>query len=185
MRVTRIYEPQLQFGTSSSVDVRNGVINYCVADFDRQDPLESIRVGIIGSQKSVERFCAWLERCKEQIEAKESRQPNLFPLFPGFNSLTGFRCELRTDSSLHRVIRQIDIETVARSNVDEERKLRAVDIFIEQARDLFEKRRPDVLVCALPDELLDALDPNHSETPIPMKLPNKLLKVTQSTFTTS
>ena len=163
MNILRIHEPRLQFGTSSSVDVRYGLMNYCVADFDQENQLNEIRVGVIGSEKSIERFCKWLERCGSAIDAKESRQPNLFPMFPGFNDETGFRCSLRTDSSLHRAIRQSDIEAISGINLDEERKVRAVDLFVEQARDILEKRRPDVLVCPLPDELLDALDPADDE----------------------
>jgi len=138
-------------------------MNYCVADFNQDVRIEHIRVGVIGSDKSIERFCKWMDRCESRIEAKVSRQPNLFPMFPGFNGETGFRCELRTDSSLHRVIRQSDIEAIATIGLDEERTFRAVDLFVEQARDLLEKRKPDVLVCPLPEELLDALDAADSD----------------------
>ena len=140
-------------------------MNYCVADFEIENPMGFIDIGVIGSDKSVNLFCEWLDRCRSEIKAKDSRQPNLFAPFPGFNSESGFQCELRTDSSFHRIVRPSEIREIADLTLDEERKLKAVEMFWQQARDLLEKRRPRVLVCALPEELLEALYPSDdSET---------------------
>ncbi len=104
MNIIRLEEPQLQFGTSRHVDIRFGLMNYSPLDFDKQDAPKHIRIGIVGSAASIEGLRDWLVKCRNEIPAKESRQPNLFPKFPGFKSDDGFRSELNLDSSLERQI---------------------------------------------------------------------------------
>ncbi len=163
MNVSRLVEPRLQFGVGTSVDVRYGLMNYCVSDFDSDNSIDQIQIGVIGTDRSIEAFCHWIDKCRSIIQAKESRQPNLFVRFPGINSDSGFRCEVRTDSSLHRSVTKSEIERIASIGLEEERTVRAVDMFVEQARDILEKRRPAVIVCALPPELLEAMNPPESE----------------------
>ncbi|MBX3419019.1 MAG: hypothetical protein KF851_15550 [Pirellulaceae bacterium] len=163
MHVSRLVEPRLQFGVGTSVDVRFGLMNYCVSDFNQEIPIEEIQLGVIGTERSIEAFCAWIDKCRAIIPAKDSRQPNLFVRFPGINAESGFRCEVRTDSSLHRFISRNEIDRIANIGLEEERTVRAVDLFVEHARDILEKRRPAVIVCALPPELLEAMNPPELE----------------------
>ncbi len=159
MRVTRFDEPYLQFGTSRHIDIRFGLMNYCPLDFDSDDAPKRIRVGIVGSSASIEGIREWLDKCREEIPAKESRQPNLFPKFPGFNSEIGFCSEIYVDSSLEKQIRSREIEDITRLAVRDEQKVKAVESIVQQVRFLLEKRPPDVIICALPQEFLDAFDP--------------------------
>ena len=82
MKITRFEEPVLQFGTSQHVDIRFGIMNYCPLDFDSDHAPKKIRVGIVGSAVSLEGLRDWLEKCRHEILAKQSRKPNLFPSSP-------------------------------------------------------------------------------------------------------
>lgn len=164
MKITRFNEPLLLFGTGPHMDIRFGLMNCCPLDFDRNDAPKSIRIGIVGSAESIEGLRDWLEKCKSEIPPKESRQPNLFPKFPGFNRESGFFSQLVTDSSFERQIHSSTILTITKLSVVDEQKIKAVDAIAEQVRSLLEKKRPDVVVCPLPAEFLDAFEP-HSEEP--------------------
>lgn len=159
MNILRFDEPELQFGTSRHIDIRFGLMNYCPMDFDSDFAPKNIRLGVVGSAKSIEGLRDWLNKCHDEIPAKESRQPNLFPKFPGFNAEVGFRSALQSDSSLERQINNRHIESIAGSTVRDEQKVRAVEVIVEQVRSLLEKKPPDVIVCALPHEFLDAFEP--------------------------
>ena len=95
MKIFRFDEPELQFGTSRHIDIRFGLMNYAPLDFDSDAAPKHIRVGIVGSAASIEGLRDWLERCRVEIPAKQSRQPNLFPRFPGFSAESGFYSEFR------------------------------------------------------------------------------------------
>lgn len=160
MKITRFEEPHLQFGTSQHIDIRFGLMNYCPLDFDSDDAPKRIRLGIVGTTASTEGLREWVAKCRNEIPAKQSRQPNLFPKFPGFNSEVGFHSELYVDSSLERHIHSREVEVIAKLAIRDERKIKAADVIVQQVRSLLEKKPPDVIVCALPQELLDAFDPS-------------------------
>ena len=159
IKLTRFCEPPLQFGASTHIDVRFGIMNYGPLDFDSDDAPRRIRVGVMGSAESLEGLRDWLTKCRDEIPAKQSRQPNLFPRFPGFHADAAFRSELFFDSSLERQLRSSEIDAIVGRPLIEERKVEAVRVFTDYARSLFEKKPPDVLVVALPQPLLDAFEP--------------------------
>ncbi len=158
MKLVRFQEPLLQFGTSQHVDVRFGILNYCPLDFENPRAPRQIRVGVVGSAVSLEGLRDWLERCRNEIPAKESRQPNLFPRFPGFNSDCAFHSELLLDSSLERQISSEELASILKVSVPGEQKVHAARAIVEQVRSLLDKKPPDVIVVALPQELLNAFE---------------------------
>jgi hypothetical protein len=159
MKILRFDEPELQFGTSTHVDIRFGLMNYSPLDFDSAAAPKRIRVGIVGNASSIEGLRDWLERCRNEIPAKQSRQPNLFPKFPGFRPDTAFCSELIFDSALERPLSSAAISDIIAGTVRDEQKVRAVTAIVGEVRNLLE-RKPDVVVCALPPELLDAFEPD-------------------------
>ena len=94
MRLNFLQEPELELGTGRHVDIRLGLMNY--GPLDNEHPLapREIKLGIVGTPETVEGVLGWLERCRSEIPAKPSRQPNLFPKFPGFNDEVGFHSSL-------------------------------------------------------------------------------------------
>ena len=68
---------------------------------------------IVGSAETVEGTARWIEGCTKGIPAKESRQPNLFPPFPGIGPDETFRCELICSDELQRVLPTREIVRLA------------------------------------------------------------------------
>jgi hypothetical protein len=73
-------------------------------------PYGTIRAGIVGTPAAIKRFKQWLNRCRQPIEAKDSRLGHLFVPFPGFDTSVGFRSTLIWDSRLERPIRERDLK---------------------------------------------------------------------------
>src|SRR5436309_9320759 len=102
MKVDFLQEPELEFGAGKHIDIRFGLMNYGPLDYERLLAPTQIKVGIVGTPETIEGVQAWLERCRSEIPAKNSRQPNLFPSFPGFNPNTSFRASVIMDQQLQR-----------------------------------------------------------------------------------
>ncbi|TCR65452.1 hypothetical protein [Bosea sp. BK604] len=151
-----IHEPLLEFGGDGRhPDVRFGLMEHGPVDFT-MDRTKTVRIGLIGSSETVDGFREWCERCRSEVPAKQSRQPNLFPAFPG-NGLTGpFRCWFEIDRQHQRVLRQADISKVTGELDDGDAIGLAVALFEQEVRDLAElDRPPEVIVCALPIEIIE------------------------------
>src|SRR5436190_23488762 len=105
MNVTFLDEPQLEFGGNGRhIDIRFGIMDNGPLDRTRGTAPRRIRVGLVGSADTIEGTLAWLNRCKSGVAAKPSRQPNLFPRFPGFAADLGFLAELFTEGQLQRTL---------------------------------------------------------------------------------
>jgi hypothetical protein len=108
----------------------------------------------VGTPESVEGVSSWLTRCRREIAAKPSRQPNLFPRFPGFAPDVAFRSSLVIDPQLQRTISPRTVEALAR-NSDRGAAVRdCVRLVAEEFRSLVDKAAVDVLICASPTEIL-------------------------------
>lgn len=97
--------------------------------------------------------------------AKASRQPNLFPKFPGFASDTGFRSTLVIDSALERGIAAAAFQKLARTGNRETLIRDSVEHVLAELARLKEGALTDVALCAVPPELVQLLDadpiPHH------------------------
>ena len=159
MKIDFFEEPELEFGIAHHVDMRFGIMNYGPVDFDEPTAPKSITIGIVGTNESIEGVRRWLDKCKDEIPAKKSNQPNLFPRFPGFGLEKSFRSALVFDSSLEKAI-SIGLFENLRKETDGKKVIEAaVDLFIEEMRYLKEKKSPRVIICAVPQILLDIMRP--------------------------
>lgn len=105
MKLSHLAEPPLEFGGAMRhVDIRFGLMDYGPFDSGMEGAPKRIKVGIVGSAETVEGTARWLENCRAGFEAKKSRQPNLFPPFPGLSFEEAFRCEFVTSEELQRVV---------------------------------------------------------------------------------
>lgn len=94
--VKHIRESLLAFGGGHRhQDVRFGLVEFGPVDFD-PDRQRLVRVGIVGSATTADGLRQWLLKCQRGIPPKNSRQPNLFPGFPGTES-GPFRCRFLVD----------------------------------------------------------------------------------------
>src|SRR6202045_1176102 len=87
IEVCHIDEPELEFGGGGRhLDIRFGLMDYGPFDLTHSEAPRRIRIGIVGSAATGEGVARWIERCCAGLPAKASRQPNLFPAFPGLGS---------------------------------------------------------------------------------------------------
>src|SRR5262245_7419485 len=101
MKIDFLSEPELEFaGGARHIDIRFGLMNYGPLDAGLPASPKQVRVGIVGSSESVEGFARWIDRCRTGVPAKTSKQPNLFPRFPGFGHETTLAADIVTDATL-------------------------------------------------------------------------------------
>ena len=155
MRASFIHEPRLEFAAGAHIDIKFGMMNHGPLDSLDELAPEKIRLGIVGTAKDVEGVHDWVERIGRGIEAKQSRQPNLFPRFPGYGEEPSLQAPLVSEPRLHGVVKQRELDALFKSD-DRYRVIEeTAEMFLSEMRRLAEKGSVDVLVCAVPDGLLD------------------------------
>lgn len=155
MKLSYIPEPELEFGGGGKhVDIRFGIANHGPLDADTNAAPAVIRVGLVGTQETVEGIHAWLAKCAGGIPGKPTPLTHLFPPFPGYGEDTCFRSKLVFGDTLSKTVSNSDIKNlVAKDNMVAVAE--GVELFYGATRDLVEKGSVDVIVCALPSELMN------------------------------
>ena len=158
MKADFIQEPELEFGAGTHVDIRFGLMNH--GPLDRRGELahQRVRLGIVGTPEGVEGVHAWVERIGGGVEAKDSRQPHLFPRFPGFGEHSNLHAPMAVDTRLHSIVKQRDLDELFKSPDRNRVVEEAAEMFVSEMRRLTEKASADVLVCAVPEGLLDYME---------------------------
>ena len=88
-------EPELEFGGGGRCpDIRFGIGHYGAFDFADHDAPRQIKLGLVGTDESLTSLTEWLARCEQEIQAKKSNQPRLYPPFPGFTTGHSFHSKL-------------------------------------------------------------------------------------------
>ena len=143
----------LEFGEQGQhIDPRLGL-----AQFGPLQPMSGDRVsiGLIGTAETSEGFEQWMDRLKSEIPGKSDKQPNLFPQFPGLGNDNPFRCRFEVNPAVRRVLPMRDIKDIVAIRKHSEAVKEAAELFKDQAEAMFEgSERPDVIVAALPFELI-------------------------------
>jgi hypothetical protein len=163
MKPDFIDEPELEFGgLRRHVDIRQGLRQFGPLDATDGTP-RRIRLGVVGTQQTLDGFLQWLDRCKRGIDAKASRQPNLFPAFPGFGDESPFRAEFEVDASLCRVLAARDLRALAQKS-HYSALVGGVEMVTQEVRSVSEDGRPSVVVVALPPELVGLDEDDDDDT---------------------
>jgi len=158
MNLAILEEPELEFGGGGRhIDIRFGIRDYGPFDLQSSRAPKEVRIGLIGTGETVEGVTRWIERCIQGIAQKETKKPNLFPAFPAVTPSTSFCCNFATDSSLNRTLTGATIEGLSESATIAERVEKAADLFVREVEFLAENSNPNVIMCALPLELLELL----------------------------
>ncbi len=164
MIVKTLDEPLLEFGNSNSwICPKEGIRRFTPYDMGQVRP-ETVKIGIIGKSDSVDKILGWLEKGRYYIDAKPSKQPKLFPSFMGFQEENGFCSKLIHDDSYIRKINNTDFEEVYDSPNEGEVIERAVDLYIADIRFLSKNKRPDVILCVIPESFVQRFNPK-TESP--------------------
>ena len=152
-------EPELEFGGGGRhLDIRFGIMDYGPFDVAHAEAPKRVRVGIVGSVDTVEGATRWMDRCRSGLPAKASRQPNLFPAFPGLENDSAFRCEFVTSPELQRTVPEREFLRLAGIGGANAATRESVAVFLDEIRALGERNvPPDVVLCALPVKLIGAI----------------------------
>lgn len=160
MRAHVLHEPELEFRAGNRhIDPRFGLSVFGPADADSPSAPHQIPVALVGPAQAVDGMRSWLQRCRNRIEAKDTKsgQENLHQPFPGFNVDSQFGAELVFDDALVREIPERQLRRLARADIASA-TANAVEIYADTARSLAETGRCRVVICARPDELNDRED---------------------------
>lgn len=146
-------EPALAFaGGREALDQKEGLGKFGPASLGEARHPAEIRLGYIGSGRSVETAQGWFRRAAEGIPGDSARR---LPPFPGFAEDRGFFSRLVTPDHLVETITAHEIDAVAAPKRVGDRFQEAVTLMSRKLRLLRQQDdRPDVVVLALPDELL-------------------------------
>src|SRR5437016_9275846 len=140
-------------------------MNYVLLDVGSESAPNRIRIGAVGTPETVEGTVRWLETCRQTIPAKESNQPNLFPRFPGFATDQGFRSTLVIEPQLQRSVAGKVFDDIVKVNDNNKIVEGAVRIIYDEFKVLVESSKVDVLVCAVPPQLVTLMDPDTRPRP--------------------
>jgi len=157
MQLSFLGEPELEFGSGKHIDIRFGLRDYGPLDVSSSLAPKTIVAGLVGTAETTEGVSQWLLKCQSGIAAKASKQPRLFPEFPSMDGLTAFRCKVVVDSSRTRSINRSALAQFEQLAGNVERVERAVQLFMEALSVLCENAQPQVIICAPPLQLLEAL----------------------------
>lgn len=159
MKLALVREPDLEFADGGRhLDPRFGVLRYGPLDSNGMSEPRLIDVGMIGTHETIENLQDWLERCRDPIAGKPTRLRNLFPDFPGFASDTMFQAELVFDDRLNRPVTIRDFRACVRGSADATRR-NISNLVINELSVLAEDQRPDTVILALPQEIIERVEP--------------------------
>jgi Piwi domain. len=178
MKLHFIEEPEMSFGTGSHVDIKFGIMNHCVLDYNLNSAPRKINIGIIGNSEEIEKFLEWIEKGQKIIAAKPSEKRNLFPPFPGFSTHFGFCSEIVCDKSAQRSLANKDLLDLSKLSHDIKIK-ELVELYESEIEYLTSKNHNlNVIICTLPRLLAKSMSAEpeeadeHDEKPITQKKSN-------------
>lgn len=155
MKIDFINEPELEFGNKSfHIDIKFGIMAYGTFDSSNFLKPKEIKLGLIGTNECIEKCSEWLDSCSKGIEAKKSNHPNLFPGFPGFGEHSCFKSRFIITSELNSVISNSEIRGLSHKDIVES----ATQLYLQKAKDISEEHSVDVIICAIPIELLELIE---------------------------
>lgn len=158
MNIDFLDEPELEFGNDARhIDIRFGLMHHGPLDSSNALAQKPIHVGIVGTQETIDGLAGWIDRCRGGVDAKPSKQPNLFVRFPGFGEHERLAADLVTDASLQRVVREKDLAPLYEMKDENAVVTGASDTFLSELESLTEKGAADVLVCATPFKLVQRM----------------------------
>jgi hypothetical protein len=156
-------EPVLEFGHGGqSYDIREGILNHGPMDVDGPKAKTAIRLGFVGTPKTVYTFCEWMKRCSEGIASSDPLNANFSPGFPGLAPNAGFRCSFFTDTSWVVEVPESELkEACAKPGA----VLVLAELFHKHVHGLYElsSSRPDVILCLPPENVRKRVKPNLND----------------------
>ena len=164
MNADFFHEPELEFGIAKHIDMKFGLMNYGPLDFQVSTAPKKIKLGIVGTSETIEGVQKWIERCRNGVQAKRSKRPNLFPRFPGFGDGMMLCADFVFDTQLQRPIPQRNFDKLCKQPKTDETLQEIAQLFLGEMEYLAQKTTADILVCAFPFRLIEFLDQDVDES---------------------
>ena len=160
MKIDFLDEPELEFGQGDHIDIRFGLMNYGPLDVGADLAPREIRIGLVGTPGTIEGAREWLEKCRNEIPAKQSAHPTLFPKFPGFQADVAFRSTLVLDPTLERAVSDDVFTELLKGDNANDIVRQAVELVVREFEYLKDNSPANVLICAVPPQLVTLMDPD-------------------------
>lgn len=152
---TRIFEePELEFGDRHyHQDPRLGLME--------AGPLQTylgdvIKVGVVGSSKTVEDTRNFIAHIGAGVEGKSVKHPNMHPPFPGLGNQSPYRCRFEVEEGATAALSQSKLDRIAKEPNHQKAVEMAVDEIVAELQALEDGSScPDVAIIALPVRLLE------------------------------
>lgn len=153
VRTQWLEEPALAFaGDREALDQKEGLARYGPASLGESRHPAEIRLGFIGSGRSIATAQGWFRRAAEGIAGDPAKH---LARFPGFAEDRGFFSRLVMSDSQVEAITAHEIDAVLASKKVADRFQEAVAVISRKMRLLRQRDdQPDVVILALPDELV-------------------------------
>lgn len=147
-------EPLLEFGDKHShADPRLGL--------REAGPLQThlgevIKVGVVGSAKTVEDVQKFLDAAAEGFEGNSDKHPNMNPDFPGLQNQNPFRCNFEIEEGGTETLPKSVLDKISKEPDHTKAVEMAVDAVCERLQVLEDSgNRPDVAIIALSVQLIE------------------------------
>ncbi len=152
---SRIFdEPELEFGDKHHhPDPRLGLLE---AGPLQRSLGEVIKVGVVGSAKTVEDTRKFLAAAATGFAGKSEKHPNLHPDFPGLGNANPFGCRFEIGERAAIILPQSRVERIRKEPDHAKAVEMAVEDIVSELEALDESSyRPDVAIIALPVGLIE------------------------------
>jgi hypothetical protein len=160
IRVDKVFpEPLLEFGGGgTSSDIRDGLLHCGPVDFGGPKAKTTVRIGLVGTGKTVQAFSEWMKSCSEGLGGDDPLNTNFSPSFPGLASNAGFRCAFLTDPTWVTEIGESELRDVCKQTGA---VIALADFFHERIKALYDltSAKPDVVICLPPDSVRKLVKP--------------------------
>lgn len=160
MKLDQIFpEPLLQFGGGKeSPDIRHGLAAFGPVDSGTPLHRSSIRLGLVGTLKTIERFTKWMLKCGHGIKSEDYDNQNLHPAFPGLSLGRGLECEFSTAPMWTNDVTDDEL----RKEMTSPGPIKGLaELYYGRIRACFALSavRPDVVVCLPPESVRKLVKP--------------------------
>lgn len=160
IRFDRVFEePLLEFGGGeTSFDIREGITCFGPVDVGGPKAKVAIKIGLVGSPKTIADFRDWMERCSDGVVGDDPDNRNFSPDFPGLAPSVGFGCSFITDTSWVTEIADSEIKALAETSGA---ILALAELFHSRIHAVYEltSTKPDVVICLPSDAVRKRVKP--------------------------
>jgi hypothetical protein len=151
-------EPDLLFGGGHHhIEPKLGISLYGPYSFpDQNEPtLRAIHIGVVSTGPLIAELRQWVSACGRLV-TNDGSQPFYLPPFPGMSRTSAWACDLVMSAAWQETISEASLRA-ALLTADATKRISAVaSIFRDGVQNLSERTpRPDVVLCAIPEEIID------------------------------